>query len=78
MNRFEGPGSREAKIRYLDGDFQVLSPGSYVLCAVTSEKIPLDELKYWNVARQEAYADARISLEREIQINPSLRQRTKA
>ena len=30
MNRFEGPGSREAKIRYLDGDFQVLSPGSYV------------------------------------------------
>ena len=56
MNRFEGPGSREAKIRYLDGDFQVLSPGSYVLCSVTSEKIPLDELKYWSVELQEAYA----------------------
>jgi hypothetical protein len=78
MNRFEGPGSREAKIRYLDGDFQVLSPGAYVLCSVTSEKIPLDELKYWSVGRQEAYADARISLEREIEMNPALRQRSKA
>ena len=28
MNRFEGRGSREAKIRYLDGDFQILMPGS--------------------------------------------------
>ncbi|MCO4318653.1 DUF2093 domain-containing protein [Phyllobacterium sp. 21LDTY02-6] len=77
MNRFEGPGSREAKIRYLDGDFQVLSPGAYVLCSITAEKIPLDELKYWSVARQEAYADARISFERELETNPSLRQRSK-
>lgn len=75
MNRFEGPGSREAKIRYLDGDFQVLSPGAYVLCAVTSEKIPLDELKYWSVARQEAYVDARVSFERELEADPALRQR---
>ncbi|TIP77183.1 MAG: DUF2093 domain-containing protein, partial [Mesorhizobium sp.] len=22
MNRFEGPGGKEARIRYLDGDFQ--------------------------------------------------------
>ena len=43
---------------------------------MTSEKIPLDELKYWSVARQEAYADARISLEREIEMNPALRQRS--
>ncbi|MGH6860955.1 MAG: DUF2093 domain-containing protein [Phyllobacterium sp.] len=78
MNRFEGPGSREAKIRYLDGDFQVLSPGAYVLCAVTLEKIPLDELRYWSVARQEAYADARISFERELEADPALRQRSKA
>ncbi|TIN47695.1 MAG: DUF2093 domain-containing protein, partial [Mesorhizobium sp.] len=26
MNRFEGPGGKEARIRYLDGDFQVTSP----------------------------------------------------
>lgn len=62
MNRFEGPGSREAKIRYLDGDFQVLSPGAYVLCAVTGEKIAIDELRYWSVARQEPYVDAAASL----------------
>jgi hypothetical protein len=77
MNRFEGPGSREAKIRYLNGDFQVLSAGSHVLCAVTSEKIPLDELKYWSVARQEPYIDARTSFNRELEENPDLRQRSK-
>ena len=45
MNRFEGPGAREARIRYLDGDFQVTSPGAFVRCAVTGETIPLDELQ---------------------------------
>ncbi|MEP4421982.1 MAG: DUF2093 domain-containing protein, partial [Nitratireductor sp.] len=54
MNRFEGPGAKEARLRYLDGDFQVTSPGSFVRCAVTGEPIPLDELRYWSVARQEA------------------------
>ncbi|MHC1549945.1 DUF2093 domain-containing protein [Phyllobacterium sp. K27] len=77
MNRFEGPGSREAKIRYLDGDFQVLSPGAYVLCAVTGEKIAIDELRYWSVARQEPYVDARTSFNRELHENPDLRQRSK-
>ena len=65
MNRFEGSGSREAKIRYLDGDFQIVLPGGYVLCAVTGKQIPLDELKYWSVDRQEPYADAAASLEGE-------------
>ena len=37
MNLFEGHGNREAKIRYLDGDFQILMPGSYVLCAMTGD-----------------------------------------
>ena len=46
MNRFEGPGAGEAKIRYLDGDYQVLSPGTFVRCALTGDIIPLDELKY--------------------------------
>lgn len=72
MNRFEGPGSREARIRYLDGDFQVTSPGVFVRCAVTGESIPLDELKYWSVARQEAYVDASVSLKREMESNPGL------
>jgi hypothetical protein len=52
-------------VRYLDGDFQVISPGSFVRCAVTGKIIPLDELKYWSVARQEPYADAQVSFARE-------------
>lgn len=75
MNRFEGPGAREARLRYLDGDFQVMTPGAFVRCAVTGASIPLDELKYWSVARQEAYASAQASLQREIEFNPQLRTR---
>jgi hypothetical protein len=43
---------------------------------VTAETIPLDELRYWSVARQEAYASAAISLQRELDQNPNLRKRT--
>lgn len=65
MNRFEGGGNREAKIRYLDADFQILSPGTHVVCAITGRPILLDELKYWSVSRQEPYADAASSFEAE-------------
>jgi len=75
MNRFEGPGAREARVRYLDGDFQVTSPGAFVRCAVTSESIPLDELKYWSVPRQEAYLNVAAALQRELEANPELRAR---
>lgn len=61
MNRFEGPGAGEAKIKYLDADFQILSAGAFVRCAVTGKPIPLDELKYWSVERQEAYVDVEAS-----------------
>lgn len=73
MNRFEGPGAREARIRYLDGDFQVMSPGAFVRCAVTAESIPIDELRYWSVTRQEAYINADVSLQRELESNPGIR-----
>ena len=68
MNRFEGPGGREARIRYMDGDFQIVTPGAFVRCAVTGKSIPLDELRYWSVARQEPYADAAASLKRELEL----------
>lgn len=60
MNRHEmvGRPGGEARLRYLDGDFQVLSPGSFVRCAVTGQAIPLTELRYWSVDDQEAYVDA--------------------
>ncbi len=67
MNRFEGPGAGEAKIRYLDGDYQIISPGSFVRCAVTGESIALEDLVYWNVSRQEAYVDALVSFKKEKQ-----------
>ena len=67
MNRFEGPGASEAKILYLDGDYQIIAPGSYVRCAVSGKPILLDELRYWSVLRQEAYFDALVSFEREAQ-----------
>lgn len=62
MNRFEGPGERPAKIRYLDGDFQIVMPGNHVVCAVTGKVIPIEELKYWSVERQEPYVDVNASV----------------
>ncbi len=50
-----------ARVRYLHGTFRVLSNGDHVVCAVTGAKIPLHELRYWSVERQEAYADAQAS-----------------
>ncbi|MBB5752106.1 DUF2093 domain-containing protein [Prosthecomicrobium pneumaticum] len=64
MNRMENGRGGEARIRYLDGDFQILTPGAFVRCAVTGAEIPIDELRYWNVELQEAYADAAASLKR--------------
>ena len=60
-----GAGQREAKIHYMDGTFRLLSAGDHVCCAVSGSIIPLDELRYWSVDRQEAYADAATSLEAE-------------
>jgi hypothetical protein len=56
LNKFGASGNGEAQVQYLDGDFRVISPGTYVRCAVTDARIPLDELKYWSVDLQEAYA----------------------
>ena len=67
MNKHEFSGRNgEARLRYLDSDFQVMVPGAYVTCAVTGRRIPLSDLRYWSVDRQEAYADAAASLKREL------------
>jgi len=66
MNRFErNLGFKgEAKLKYLDGEVQVMTPGDFVRCAVTGRAIPLDELRYWSVELQEPYVDAEASLTR--------------
>ena len=52
-------------MEFLDGDFRVVRPGAFVRCAVTKLSIPLDELRYWSVERQEAYASPEASMTRE-------------
>ena len=56
---------REARIHYLDGTYRLLVHGDHVTCAVTGAAIPLEELHYWSVERQEAYVDAEASLRAE-------------
>jgi hypothetical protein len=56
---------RTARLHYLPGTFRVLSSGDHVVCAVTGRPIALEELRYWSVDRQEAYADAEASLKGE-------------
>lgn len=58
-------GGKSARVHYLPGTFRLLSDGDHVVCAVTGAHIPLHELKYWSVDRQEAYVDAEASLKAE-------------
>jgi len=66
MNRYERRpiAASEAQVLYQDGDYRVLRPGLFVLCAVTGVQIPLDELRYWSVERQEAYVNPQASMSR--------------
>lgn len=57
------PNSRPAKLHYLANGFRVLTSGDHVTCAATGERIALDELRYWSVARQEPYATAEAAAE---------------
>ena len=56
---------RPARLHYMANGFRVLTPGSHVTCAVSGAAIDLDDLRYWSVARQEAYAAAAFALEAE-------------
>lgn len=66
MNRMEREHlpAPEAEVRYLDGDYRVIRPGAFVRCAVTGEAIPIEDLRYWDVDLQEAYASPQAKLER--------------
>jgi hypothetical protein len=54
----------EARLHYLDGEYEVIVPGGYVVCAVTGTQIPLDALRYWSVDLQEAYANPDVATAR--------------
>ena len=55
------PPRRTARLHFLPNGFRMLAQGDHVLCAVTGEAIALEDLRYWSVARQEAYASAAIA-----------------
>lgn len=54
---------REARLRYMHADYQVLNEGEYVRCAVTGDPIDLDNLRYWDVDRQVAYKSAEVAFD---------------
>lgn len=63
MNIFDPilPQSREARLRYLGAEYQVLREGEFVRCGVTGYPIRLDDLRYWSVDRQIAYRSAAVA-----------------
>ena len=44
-----------AKLKFLPNNFEIIENGDHVICANSKKKIPLENLNYWNVDKQEAY-----------------------
>ncbi|MXO86904.1 DUF2093 domain-containing protein [Altererythrobacter aurantiacus] len=53
-----------AKLQYGPNGFRVLRTGNHVYCAMSGVAIPLEELRYWSVEHQEAYASAQLATQR--------------
>jgi len=60
MDMPDGP----ARLKYFSSGFEWIEHGSYVVCAVTAKRIPVRDLRYWNVELQEPYVSAEAALER--------------
>ncbi|MXP15278.1 DUF2093 domain-containing protein [Altererythrobacter confluentis] len=56
-----------AKLIFGPNGFRVMRPGQHVLCAVSGQVIPLEELRYWSVELQEPYASAEIATRRALE-----------
>jgi len=54
---------RPARLHYMANGFRVLATGDHVVCAVSGVRIALDDLRYWSVARQEAYASPALAMQ---------------
>ena len=44
-----------AKLKYMHNNFKIIEEGDHVICAISKKTIPLENLNYWNVEKQEAY-----------------------
>ncbi|GGD62290.1 DUF2093 domain-containing protein [Erythrobacter arachoides] len=60
MNSSDTP----ATLVYGPNGFRVIRPGHFVACAVSGAPVPLEELRYWSVDLQEAYASAELATKR--------------
>ena len=63
MNSSDKP----ARLIYGPDGFRVIRPGHFVSCAVTGGPVPLEELRYWSVDLQEAYASAELATKRALE-----------
>ncbi|OWK27723.1 DUF2093 domain-containing protein [Sphingomonas dokdonensis] len=54
---------RAARIHYMANGFRVLTPGDHVVCGVSGARIAIEDLRYWDVASQRAFASAALATE---------------
>ena len=53
MNAFDRNIDGPAVVHYGDGEFVVMKPGRYVVCAVSGKRVPMEALRYWSPELQE-------------------------
>ena len=54
---------RPARLHYMANGFRVLAPGDHVVCAATGARIALEDLRYWDVTGQRAFASAALAMD---------------
>jgi hypothetical protein len=54
--------NKVARLHYMANSFRMLTAGDHVVCAETGQAIPLEELRYWSVVKQEPYVSADASV----------------
>ncbi|WP_085808991.1 DUF2093 domain-containing protein [Sphingomonas sp. TZW2008] len=54
---------RPARLHYMANGFRVLTPGDHVTCAISGARIAIEDLRYWDVASQRAFASATLAAE---------------
>ena len=64
MNSRPPNSNAEAKLEYYPGEYHVVRPGGFVICAVTGKKVPINALRYWSAELQEPYASSAIATQR--------------
>ena len=69
MNALDRNLDAQAVLQYGDGEYVVMKPGRFVVCAVSGRQIPLPSLRYWSPVLQEAYAGPKEATQRWRELN---------